>query len=192
MRSDSSFQWLRTGDDAFATMLEAIDAAKISIRLEMYIFHSGGIGDKFRDALTNACQRGVRVHVLIDALGSIGLAENFWTTFKTNGGHFRWFNRLSLARFGMRNHRKSLVCDEAWAVVGGFNIAPVYQGDGVVSGWRDFGLKISGPLAQHLAAAFDDTFAIAQFKPERFAPFRKSRQPKIVGVPDAWSIRVSR
>lgn len=185
MRSDSTFQWLRTGDDAFAAMLEAIDAAKISIRLEMYIFHSGGIGDKFRDGLIRACQRGVRVHVLIDALGSIALAENFWTPLKTSGGHFRWFNRLNSFRFGMRNHRKSLVCDEALAIVGGFNIAPVYQGDGVVAGWRDFGVKISGRFAQHLAAAFDEMFALAEFKPRPLAPLRKSRPTKIVGVAEA-------
>lgn len=166
-------------------MLEAIDGAKISVRLEMYIFHSGGIGDQFRDALIRACQRGVRVHVLIDALGSIALAESFWTTLQTSGGHFRWFNRLSLAHLGMRNHRKSLVCDEAIATVGGFNIAPVYQGDGLAAGWRDFGLKISGPLAQHLAAAFDEMFAIAESKAKPFAPLRKSRQSKIVSVREA-------
>lgn len=181
----SSFRWLRTGDEAFAEMLEAIEAAKISVRLEMYIFDAGPLGEKFRAALTHACQRGVCVHVLIDAAGSITLSENFWTEFAAAGGHFRWFNRLTFARFGMRDHRKILVCDENLAFVGGFNIAAEYQGDGVTAGWRDLGLKIAGPLANHLAAAFDEMFSIAEFKPKPFAHLRKSPLKKLVTLPEA-------
>ena len=166
-------------------MLEAIGAAKNSVRLEMYIYHSGPIGEKFRDALIDACKRGLVVHVLLDALGSITLSESFWTEFQASGGHFRWFNRLTFGRFGMRNHRKNLVCDETVAFVGGFNIAPEYQGDGVTKGWRDLGLTISGPLAKHLSVAFDDIFAIAEFKPKPFSRLRKSNQKKIIRVPEA-------
>jgi len=166
-------------------MLEAINSAKSSVRLEMYIYDSCPIGEKFRDALLDACMRGVAVYVLLDAIGSIGLSESFWTEFRAGGGHFRWFNRFTFARFGMRNHRKNLVCDEHIAIVGGFNIATEYQGDGVKTGWRDLGLKISGPLAEHLSAAFDDIFASAEIKPLPFSRLRKSRQKKIITVPDA-------
>jgi hypothetical protein len=46
----------------------------------------------------------------------------------------------------LRDHRKLLVCDSKVAFVGGFNIADEYDGDGVSSGWRDFGLKLEGAL----------------------------------------------
>ena len=185
MATASSFQWLRTGDEAFAEMLAAIEAAKISVRLETYIFSSAAIGQEFREALIKACERGVRVHVLVDAAGSITLSGNFWTPFQTAGGNFRWFNRLTFTRFGMRDHRKSLVCDDAVAFVGGFNIAPEYEGNGVTAGWRDLGVKISGPLTKHLAAAFDEMFAVAEFKPKPFVRLRKSRHEKIVKIPEA-------
>jgi len=64
----------------------------------------------------------------------------------------RWFNPLTLRRFNIRNHRKLLICDQQVAFIGGFNIAPEWEGDGVTRGWRDLGLQINGPLAPELAA----------------------------------------
>ncbi len=181
----SSFRWMCTGNQALAEMLEAISAAKISVRLEMYIFTADPIGLKFREALVDACKRGVRVQVLVDAAGSVTLAEDFWAVFQKSGGKFRWFNRLTLHHFGLRDHRKSLVCDDTTAFVGGFNIAKEYEGDGVSKGWRDLGLKICGPLAHHLGVAFDQMFALAERKHKLFARLRKSRQDKLVKIPDA-------
>ena len=176
---------MRTGGQALAEMLAAISAAKTSVRLETYIFNADPVGEKFREALINACQRGLRVQVLVDAIGSITLSDNFWTTFQTSGGQFRWFNRVTFARFGLRDHRKILVCDETTAFIGGFNIAKEYDGDGVTEGWRDLGLKIGGPLAAHLTLAFDEMFASAQQKQKLFARLRKPRQDRLVEEKDA-------
>ncbi|MEO5802401.1 MAG: phosphatidylserine/phosphatidylglycerophosphate/cardiolipin synthase family protein [Verrucomicrobiota bacterium] len=181
----SSFRWMRTGDQALAEMLDAIGTAKISVQLEMYIFSADPVGEKFRDALVKARQRGVRVQVLVDAGGSVTLADDFWNNFLASGGEFRWFNRLTLHHFGLRDHRKILVCDETTAFVGGFNIAKEYEGDGLTKGWRDLGLKICGPLAKHLGAAFDQMFALAERKHKLFARLRKSRQDKLVKISDA-------
>lgn len=181
----SSFRWMCTGDEALVEMLDAIKAAKISVRLEMYIVHTSAIAERFREALINACQRGLRVRVVVDALGSITLPDSFWEPFKTSGGEFRWFNRVTILRFGTRDHRKILVCDETVAFVGGFNIAAEYEGDGVTKGWRDLGLKICGPLAKSLADACDEIFALAEGKQKFFARLRKSRQGKMVKSPDA-------
>ncbi|HOK78644.1 MAG TPA: hypothetical protein PLW35_13105, partial [Verrucomicrobiota bacterium] len=49
-----SYFWLRTGDEAFAMMLNAIDEAMSDVRLEMYIFSAGQIGEHFRTALERA------------------------------------------------------------------------------------------------------------------------------------------
>ena len=181
----SSFRWMRTGDQALSEMIDAIGAAKTSVRLEMYIFSADPIGEKFLAGLVNACQRGVRVQVLVDAGGSVSLADDFWNNFRASGGEFRWFNRLTLHHFGLRDHRKILVCDESTAFVGGFNIATEYEGDGVMKGWHDLGLKICGPLATHLGAAFDEMFALAERKHKLFARLRKSRQDKLLKIPAA-------
>jgi cardiolipin synthase len=183
----SSFRWMCTGDQALAEMLDAILAAKISVRLEMYIVHTSAIAERFRQALINACQRGLHVRVVVDGLGSITLPDSFWEPFKTSGGEFRWFNRVSLLRFGLRDHRKILVCDDAVAFVGGFNIAAEYEGDGVTRGWRDLGLKICGPMAKHLSDAFDEMFDLAAHRHKFFPRLRKLPQSKskTVQSPDA-------
>src|SRR5881394_2548237 len=172
--SDSvEFRWLRTGDKTFTVMLSAIEAAKTSIELESYIFSAGPIGEWFRDALVRACRRGVRVQVLIDSFGSVTLLDNFWQPLRKAGGAMRWFNPLTLRRFNIRNHRKLLICDQRVGFVGGFNIAPEWEGDGITRGWRDLGLEINGPLAEELSASFEDMFARADFKHKRYIRLRK-------------------
>src|SRR5271154_1644283 len=182
---DAEYKWLYTGEEALEEMLAAIGRAAQSVRLEMYIFHTGPTADQFRDALVNACQRGLRVRVLVDAVGSAYLPDSFWQTLRDSGGEFRWFNPLSLHRILIRDHRKMLVCDDELAFVGGFNIATEYRGDGVTAGWRDLGLRVQGPLAQELAAAFDDMFACADFKHRPFTRLRKSLQMKTISAPEA-------
>ena len=166
-------------------MLAAIADARQSIRLEMYIVHAGATAGQFREALIEARRRGVRVRVLVDAVGSMVLPESFWAPLRGGGGEFRWFNPLSLSGWSIRDHRKLLVCDESLAFVGGVNIAPEYQGDGVTAGWRDLGLAVRGPLAGELAAAFDEMFACADFRHPPFARLRKSPRQKIVAAPAA-------
>ena len=169
------YEWLSTGDEVFPAMLAAIDSAQKTIRCETYIYSDDELGRRFREALVNARRRGVRVSVLIDALGSFLLPADFWEPLVAAGGEARWFNPLVLKRFNFRDHRKMLVCDEETAFVGGFNVSNEYQGDGVKSGWRDLGLKVTGPLAAQLAAAFDDLFAHADFQHRRFMRLRKAR-----------------
>lgn len=181
--STPHFRWLQTGEQALSEMLVAVESAKHSIRLEMYIFHASEIAEKFRVALINACQRGVRVKLLIDALGSITLPNSFWDVLKTSGGDFRWFNPLRLHRFSVRDHRKILVCDDEVAFVGGFNISKEYHGDGVTSGWRDLGIQVAGPLVLDLASAFDELFAVADYKHGFFRQFRKLRPYRLPASP---------
>ena len=182
--ASAPFVWLQTVDEGFERMLAAIEAAKKSIRLEAYIFRTSPLAEQFREALIRACNRGVRVQVLIDALGSISLPEKFWDDLIKAGGAFRWFNPIKFKRLSFRNHRKVLVCDDEVAFVGGFNIAPEYQGDGVTKGWHDLGLQVSASLARELAKSSDMMFSIADFKHRRFTRLRRSAIKKITSTDD--------
>ena len=169
----SIYQWLRAGDEIFPAMLTAIDAATQSVRLEIYIFEECPLGRDFREALVRACERGVQVRVLVDSMGSLLLPDHFWEPLRKEGGEVRWFNPIALKRVTIRNHRKLLVCDEQVAFVGGFNVSPEYEGDGIEDGWWDVGLKIEGPLATRLAASFEDMFARADFRHRHFTRWRE-------------------
>ena len=73
-------------------MLEAITAAQKSIRLETYIYSDGKLGRQFLGALLAAAQRGVRVQILVDALGSWLLSDDFFEPLVTAGAEVRRFN----------------------------------------------------------------------------------------------------
>ena len=180
----SGFRWLETVDEAFEVMLPAIESAARSIRLEVYIYRVSPIGEAVREALIRALQRSVKVQVLVDALGSISLPEKFWDPFIQAGGQFKWFNPLKLKRLGFRNHRKVLVIDDTIAFVGGFNVAPEYQGDGVTKGWHDLGLQVPPSLARELAVTFDLMFALADYRHRRLARYRRSNVARLAETPD--------
>jgi len=178
----TQFRWLRTVDESMEVMLAAIRSAQGSVRLEMYIYAASPIGERFRGALVEAAKRGVRVQVMLDSWGSVTLTEKFWTELRESGGLVRWFNPLRLGCYGIRDHRKLLVCDERLAFVGGFNISSEYQGDGLTKGWFDLGLQVEGYLAQELASSFDTLFALADFRHRRFTRFRNLANQKIVST----------
>ena len=172
MDSAIHFKWLLTGFEAFSAMLSAINTASKSIRLETYIYCDDEVGQMVRAALVEACYRGVKVQVMVDALGSLNLPKVFWDPLIAAGGEFAFFNPLSRGRWS----RKLLVCDDVVAFIGGFNVANHYRGDGVTHGWRDLGLQVTGTLVLELATTFDAFFARASDKPKRLRRFRRGRK----------------
>ena len=127
-------------------MLKAIAAAQKSIRLETYIYSDGKLGRQFLGALLAAAQRGVQVQILVDALGSWLLLDDFFEPLVAAGVEVRRFNPLHLWRFGVRNHRKLLICDDATMFIGGFNVADEYDGDGVTRGCSTLYPSTTRPL----------------------------------------------
>ena len=174
-------QWLCAGQEIFPAMLKAIAAAQKSIRLETYIYSDGKLGRQFLGALLAAARRGVQVQILVDALGSWLLLDDFFEPLVAGGAEVRRFNPLHLWRFGVRNHRKLLICDDATMFIGGFNVADEYDGDGVTRGWCDVGVRIENPtLAVELAASFDELFALSDFRRNplmRLRAFKRKRKP---------------
>jgi len=185
-----AFKWFTTGDEAFPAAGEAIRAARQTVRLEVYTYADSALGQRVRDELVAAATRGAQVRVLIDSVGSFNLPHSFWAPLTAAGGQVRWFNPLSLERFAVRDHRKVLVCDEQVAFIGGFNIAPEYEGDGVTRGWRDVALRVEGTLAVELASSFDTIFARADFRHKRIFRLRKFAAKRLVPAHD-WQLLLS-
>ena len=169
------YQWLTTGDAYYAALLTEIGRARESIRLEMYIYTASEPGDAIRDALKAAAQRGVKVMILLDAFGSYELPSHYFNALIAAGGQVQFFNPLLLKRIAFRDHRKLVVCDDRIAFVSGFNIWSHAVGDGVSRGWRDVGLRLSGPVVHDLATCFEKMSTSADFKHPRLArlPLRR-------------------
>jgi cardiolipin synthase A/B len=176
----TAWQWLRNGDEAFPAMLDAIATARVSIRLETYCYADDSLGRRVRAALVEAQRRGVVVRVLTDGIGSIALPGDFWQPLIQTGGAARTFNPVALRRFGIRDHRKLLVCDERVAFVGGFNISAEYEGDGVTRGWCDLGLRLEGLLVSDLVSSFEVMFALAEFRHKRLVRLWRAQHKRAI------------
>ena len=155
-------QELLNGDQIFPAMLAAIRAARRSITFETYIYWSGDIGREFAVALAERSRAGVKVHVLLDWVGSAKIDESFLKEMEATGVEVRKFHKpawYNLARLNNRTHRKLLVIDGKAGFTGGVGIAPQWTGAGQdADHWRDSHFRIDGPAVAQMQAAFMDNW----------------------------------
>jgi cardiolipin synthase len=161
---------MRNGDEAYPAMLEAIEAARLSVGLVSYIFRDDEAGGKFIDALVRAHRRGVQVRVLIDGVGGGWFWSGTYMKLRKAGvpvdrflhSYFPWRTPF----LNLRNHRKLLVVDGTVAFVGGINI-----GDENVLARnppqpvRDTHFCLQGPVVEQLAEVFADDWLFQTGEP---------------------------
>ena len=153
---------LLNGDQIFPPMLAAIQGAKKSITFETYIYWSGDIGKQFADALSERARAGVRVHVLLDWVGSANMDESYLTEMQQAGVQIEKFHKphwYNLARLNNRTHRKLLVVDGQVGFTGGVGIAPQWMGNAQdPDHWRDSHYLVRGPVVAQMQATFLDNW----------------------------------
>ena len=154
---------LRNGDEIFPAMLSAIDEAQHTVDFLTFVYWSGSIGTKFADALSARAKAGVRVRVVLDALGAHPMDKALISKMDASGVLIRWFrplHRLRPTQVNHRTHRKVLIADESVGFTGGVGIADVWQGNARDENeWRDTHFKIEGAAVDGLRAAFLDNWA---------------------------------
>lgn len=138
-----------------------IDAARLSVLVEFYIWNEGGLTSDVRDALVRAAQRGVKCLVLIDALGAGG----WWRCAEPDmlrgaGVQLRAALPVGIirglaGRTDLRLHRKIVVVDGRIAWTGSMNMVDprFFKQNSGVGEWVDAMVRIAGPAAGVLAAA---------------------------------------
>jgi len=149
---------LVNGDEIFPEMLEAIRGARKSITFEMYIYWKGAIGEQFTAALEERARSGVKVHVMIDALGSQKIEKTVLGRLKDAGARVELYNPVrwdTIARMNNRTHRKIMVIDGAVGFTGGAGIGDEWSGDAQdANHWRDTHFRLEGPAVAQMQAAF--------------------------------------
>jgi cardiolipin synthase len=150
---------LRSGAEFFPRLLAAIEAAATSVYLETYIFEIDRVGERVADALLAAAARGVAVHLLVDAFGSMRALPALQTRMTAGGVRMIAFRpglwwRLE-RRLLRRLHRKIALVDDRLAFVGGINIIDDDHHPGIAEaglGPRyDFAVACEGPLVALIA-----------------------------------------
>jgi cardiolipin synthase len=154
----NSLKVLNNGDRFYPAMLRDIELAEHSITIEAYIYWDGEIGITFAKALAAAAQRGVKVKLLLDAIGSQSIGNEIVKILEDGGCHLAWYNPIRLTRLrrvNNRTHRKSLIIDGCVGYTGGAGIADHWTGDAHDSEhWRDLQIRIEGPAVRPLQSGF--------------------------------------
>jgi cardiolipin synthase len=153
---------LQNGDEIFPPMLAAIRGARRTITFETYIYWSGEIGREFRDALAERARAGVKVHVLLDWVGSQKMDSETIPALREAGVEVERYHPLhwyTLGRMNNRTHRKLLVVDGKVGFTGGVGIADVWRGNAQdPDHWRDSHYRVEGPAVAQIQAAFVDNW----------------------------------
>ena len=139
-------------------MLSAIRGAQHTINFESYIFWEGHIARDFVDALAERARAGVKVNVILDALGTHKMGSGNVTRLRDAGANVFKYHRilwLDPRRYNYRTHRKLLVVDGKIAFIGGVGIADEWAGNGEgTKKYRDNQYEIKGPVVAQLQGAF--------------------------------------
>jgi cardiolipin synthase len=155
----NDIQLFTDGNAKFAALFADIDGARRSIAVEYYTIYPDAIGTTLKLHLIAAAKRGVRVTVLYDAWGSLGMQSRWWTDLRAVGGHVSVFfssrHIFTDFRLNYRDHRKIVVIDDHLAYTGGFNVGDQYLGRSAKFGnWRDTHIRVRGDAALALKIRF--------------------------------------
>ena len=154
---------LRNGDEIFPAMLEAIRGATSTVDLMTFVYWRGDIAVEFARAMSDKARAGVRVRLLIDALGGRLIDKGLVDEMSEAGVQVEWFRKpfvKSPFKSNHRCHRKVCIVDGRVGFTGGVGIAQEWCGDARDSTeWRDTHLRVEGPAVDGLQSAFIQDWA---------------------------------
>jgi cardiolipin synthase len=152
--SGNAVEIFTDGPAFYPAMLDAIRSARETINLECYIFRTGKIGDQFIEALSERARAGVRVTVVVDAIGGLGSFRRTARRLREAGCRVEPYQRLAwyrLARLNNRTHRELLVVDARVAFVGGAGVSDFWMEPSKGKPrWRDMMARFEGPVVSDI------------------------------------------
>jgi cardiolipin synthase len=164
LTAGDSYVVLTNGDAAFPAMLAAIGHAKQRIGFESYIYQDGEVADQFTSAFEAAARRGVRVQIVVDAIGSSKMGKTHIKRLEDAGVKIGWVNPVlgtDVEEMNYRSHRKALVVDGQVAFVGGMGIADQWLHDSKkFPRWRDTQIEVHGPAVGDIEAGFNQNWIL--------------------------------
>ena len=154
------------GAQALAALIALAGAARHRLEICTYVLGADAVGAMVADALVEAAGRGVRVRLLIDALGSRVTPRPLLERLRAQGVEARRFMPLlhnpTRGSTNLRNHRKLAVADDARLWCGGRNLASEYFFDHRGGpAWRDLSVVVDGGIALQARRQFDRDWALA-------------------------------
>ncbi len=158
---------LPRGMDAFVARLVLAEAADRSLDVQYYIWRNDVTGRLLLEHLLRAADRGVRVRLLLDDMGTAPDDGHLLLIDSHPNIEVRLFNPVAarktrmlgaLAEFGRVNrrmHNKSFIADGQAAIVGGRNIGDEYFEAAADLDFADLDVLAVGAVVQQVSGAFD-------------------------------------
>jgi len=166
-RANNKITMLFDGVDSFAERKKMIEGAKESICLQTFIFTNDETGRETAKLLSEAAQRGVKVRLIYDGMGSNRSGTEIFEQMKKAGVEVREYGDPLRQFWDINNrwHEKHLIVDGKEGITGGMNIADEYAFGGSgrqalgrpkesQNAWRDTDVKIEGPAVSDQQNAF--------------------------------------
>lgn len=173
----NAFRPLPDGVDALLARLALAKAAERTLDLQYYIWRDDLTGRHLAHALIDAADRGVRVRVLLDDVGT-GADDDVLLALDTHPNiEIRLFNPVANRSFRMlgmasdfsrtnrRMHNKAFIADNQAAILGGRNIGDEYFDAGSDVAFGDLDVLTLGPVVPEVSASFDSFWNAAASLP---------------------------
>ncbi|NDK38849.1 cardiolipin synthase [Pseudoxanthomonas gei] len=164
--SATSAQLLIDGAATYDALIDAVSSATNHVHLEYYIYMPDQTGTRLRDALVERARAGVKVRLLLDAVGSSKVSRGFLQPLLDAGGEFAWFHPTRFRPFtrtwvNLRTHRKIVVVDGRVAFTGGINITDEENERLHANAYRDLHLRLEGEVVRSVQVVFIEDWAYA-------------------------------
>ena len=140
--------------------IEAISKAQRTIDFETFFMTPGKRADDFAAALAERASAGVEIRLVVDDYGTKDISDKYWRRLRGAGvkvSFFNPFNWRAPLDYAGRTHRKLLLIDGEFGLVGGAGISDLWDGiekDDDTQPWLDVEMRIEGEIVSILTGVF--------------------------------------
>ena len=175
--------------------LDAISKAQRTIDFETFFMTPGKRADDFAAAIAKKVTEGVRVRLIVDSYGTKDISDRYWKRLQQCGVMVSFFNSFNFKApldYAGRTHRKLLIIDSQFALVGGAGISDLWDGvekEDDTQPWLDVEMRIEGEIVAILEGVFSQhwTFddGVADLSLEQPEAVEESNSHLMLAVPGA-------
>ena len=163
----SGFDVIRYGREAFTARIAMTDLTQKTLDLQYYLWDQDETGRLLALHTLRVADKGVKVRVLLDDIGLQGrdnmlgamdahpnIEIRIFNPFSNRGIHALDF-LTDTQRVNHRMHNKTVIMDNAFAIVGGRNIGNHYFGVSEDINFRDMDIAAVGPIVRDISKLYD-------------------------------------
>ena len=163
----SGFDIIRYGREAFTARIAMTDLTQKTLDLQYYVWDADETGRLLALHTLRVADKGVKVRVLLDDIGLEGrdkmvaamdahpnIEIRIFNPFSNRGMHALDF-LTDTDRVNHRMHNKTVIMDNAFAIVGGRNIGNHYFGVSDEFNFRDMDIAAVGPIVRDISKMYD-------------------------------------